>query len=862
MVFVSQRGLQSIVSQGMGSINSTLTKAVNTVSQYSNQPLTFSQIHDRFRTDLVNQAINRNSNNQSTVNNNTTNIIDQASTQAIQFLGRELSNLSSSLNNTLSQPTRNYDAILAGINDLRGTVINETNDLLGIDINGTIDRVENLIRGVFDRVLKEARDSRDFLGRQLNNTVKVIDNTLNSAGSGISKGFNGLVDKIGGIENNATKLVNSALSRFENLLKGLAAKASSVINKAPQIIAKSISPILSIVKNYTGNIVSSFGAKVDSLVKIGTEQVNSLKTNFYKNIKALFEAIRVFIGERLELFTENIGGIIKRTIEVILESTPFAAEEFRVLSEQLVLILGRIVNNEYNSFDDIERDLNLLGSNPGIAFRGVMVLAGLAGFLPLIFSISRPFIENIEHLSMEQARPTLLTPVDTASAFYRGLINQGRYSAELGKVGLSDERIELVKKVSRPLIDPAQIQFNFLRGNITESEHDRMLGEYGFTEDRISLIKHLYFVLPGVQDLITMAVREVFSPDVVEAFGQKEDFPEEFARVAEQQGLTREWAENYWAAHWGLPSPRQGFEMLHRRIVDEDELSLLLRALDVMPFWRDKLIQLSYNPITRVDVRRIYRIGEFDREQVFDAYLDLGYSPEKAEFLTRFTEITEAPKPPKEIVLLRKTVIDITMENYLEGRIDREFAIRALNQLGMEGDAVNALLSVQDLRRQHLLRGEGRLSNALKVRKMILKAYKNRSMSREEVIQAATQLGIDSVEIEIDLNDVDIEVDRIFKQKIIERVQDLYMGFTIEQQDVFSILGENDFEPLEIEDLINKMDVMRAMGERKPTKRDFETWLEMGFITDEQFETELLGLRYNRKYVNYYMRQMRQEREQ
>ena len=83
-----------------------------------------------------------------------------------------------------------------------------------------------------------------------------------------------------------------------------------------------------------------------------------------------------------------------------------------------------------------------------------------------------------------------------------------------------------------------------------------------------------------------------------------------------------------------LPSIGQGFEMLHRRVIEDADLDLLLRALDVMPFWREKLKDISYNPLTRVDVRRMHRIGVLEEEGVFNAYLDVGYNEENAQLMT------------------------------------------------------------------------------------------------------------------------------------------------------------------------------------------------------------------------------------
>ncbi|GAH58162.1 unnamed protein product, partial [marine sediment metagenome] len=134
-----------------------------------------------------------------------------------------------------------------------------------------------------------------------------------------------------------------------------------------------------------------------------------------------------------------------------------------------------------------------------------------------------------------------------------------------------------------------------------------------------------------------MAVREAFTPDIARKFGQYEDFPPEFEQWAAKKGLTKEWAERYWASHWALPSVSQGFDMLHRGIITEDELKMLLRALDVMPFWRDRLIQTSYRLLTRVDVRRMYRVGVLTEREVYEAYLHAGYDEKNAERMALFT---------------------------------------------------------------------------------------------------------------------------------------------------------------------------------------------------------------------------------
>jgi hypothetical protein len=165
------------------------------------------------------------------------------------------------------------------------------------------------------------------------------------------------------------------------------------------------------------------------------------------------------------------------------------------------------------------------------------------------------------------------------------------------------------------------------------------LRDLGWSPDRIETLKEITKIIPGVQDLVRMSVREAFSPEIAEKFGQYQDPPTAVYPWAEKLGLSKEWVDRYWAAHWELPGANQGFELLHRGIITEDELKLLLRALDVMPFWRDKLIKLSWNIPTRVDVRRFYDLRTIDEKRLREIYTGMGYHGQDLEDYVLWTKI-------------------------------------------------------------------------------------------------------------------------------------------------------------------------------------------------------------------------------
>lgn len=209
----------------------------------------------------------------------------------------------------------------------------------------------------------------------------------------------------------------------------------------------------------------------------------------------------------------------------------------------------------------------------------------------------------------------------------------------------------------------------------------------GYTPSSVEMAKEASRYYPSPQDLILFAVRDTYDPKAVADFGLGQDLPSAFVQAAEKIGISREWAEKLWQSHWRLPSMTQGFEMFHRDVIDKDQLKLLMKAQDIVPGWRDKLIQISYRTLTRVDVRRMFRIGVLDRAGVIRAYKDLGYSQEGAENMADFTEKSVR----LETAGLSRGAI---VKAYKEGHIDERTMRGYFEALGYSADVVNLYASL------------------------------------------------------------------------------------------------------------------------------------------------------------------------
>jgi len=211
------------------------------------------------------------------------------------------------------------------------------------------------------------------------------------------------------------------------------------------------------------------------------------------------------------------------------------------------------------------------------------------------------------------------------------------FQTYLEETGWSDDLITAWQEITRPLLDNRDLATAYLRGHMTPDEFNQAISKKGYSDRDRDIIDKLTQVIPPVQDLIRMSVREAFDEQAVRQFGYDDNFPAEFGAWAEKQGLSRDWAGKYWRAHWQLPSVQLGMEMLHRREIDPATFKLLLRVSDYPTYWQDKIEAVSYSPYTRVDVRRMFEMGVLGETELLEAYLDAGYNEERAAKLTEWT---------------------------------------------------------------------------------------------------------------------------------------------------------------------------------------------------------------------------------
>lgn len=456
-------------------------------------------------------------------------------------------------------------------------------------------------------------------------------------------------------------------------------------------------------------------------------------------------------------------------------------------------------------------DIEPTGIPEGVSAGILSEIGGLIGsplgLLPLIMNY---YSSGIGRLHQQEATkvytPERLRPNDIFTLIFRGAIPEDaieKWYKDLLDQGWTPHRIDAMREAIRPILSLGEIGDLYRRGEFGKDveatdEAIRRITSLGYSEDDAREIVKLFFYIPPATDMIRMVVREAWRDDVAELFETDEGYEglpfDTFAKA----GVSPEWLRAYWRSHWELPSLRQGFEMLHRGVIDFEALGTLLRVQDVMPYWRDKLTAIAYTPLTRVDVRRMYKLGVLDDTGVLKAYHDIGYNDTNALLMLEFTKEyvnTDEPTIEDEVKELTRAQV---LAGYRELVIDRETASQWLQDLTYPSGLADFFLMLEDIKE-----AERQVKDELS---FIGKAYGLGTMTREEMI------------------------DRLGKLNLPSAKSDYYT---------------------------EKFDRDRVTKAQRPSVADIKAWYKSKLIDSEEFADEMSLEGFSDYYISKYMEQIK-----
>jgi len=348
----------------------------------------------------------------------------------------------------------------------------------------------------------------------------------------------------------------------------------------------------------------------------------------------------------------------------------------------------------------------------------IMAIIGYGMALSGMFFGLPPLSRSINYLTNRLHPNALPTLSESIEAYYRGLIDYETLKDWVKSQGYDENKLKLFMELYKRLYTLEMLITMKFRGVITEEEFYNEMNKLGYDKEKADKILQISWQYPSASDWIRFAVRDVFNEEIVKKYGYDEDFPESIVPYAEKAGVDRQTLLWYWRAHWELPSPTAGYEMLHRLHpdvldmklpdgskygekykdmgldpeqikTDLDTLRELLRIADIPKYWRDRLIAIAYSPLTRVDLRRIYEMGLISDEEVLARLMEYGYTRKDAELLL---EWFKAEKMPSERDLTKTEILKLYHYRF----IDQEKAKELLKGLGYSDDEAEYLILLED----------------------------------------------------------------------------------------------------------------------------------------------------------------------
>jgi hypothetical protein len=503
----------------------------------------------------------------------------------------------------------------------------------------------------------------------------------------------------------------------------------------------------------------------------------------------------------------------------------------------------------------------------------VALVPALVGFVGgVLSSTARYAVQFWLHRAIKQGEfeanrafpAARLSTAEGVAAAQRDSFTLGQLAEDLRDLGWSDDRITaMVNAAYRwPTID--QIIELYNRGEIDAGRFMYLLRGSGLKdEDAISLSALAERLAPAT-DLIRFAVREAFDP----AFEgeQMSNYPGAlYEQYMAYLGFPAEIARLYWRAHWDLPSISQGYTFYHRfgdhrpdgGAFTEGDLRELLRIQDLLPRYHDVAIRAAFNPVTRIDLRRLYTSRVYTRDQVYLGYLDLGYNPENAEALTEFTTRTSSTAD-------RELTKSEVLNAYKRRLLDRAEASGALQDFGYDPQLADLLLAGADY-----------------------DLAQTRAARRTTVLRARFLAGLLSPAAAVtqlaDLGKPPEEIDELITlwgEQLAERVErptpsqvlGFYRDRVISGPDAAAELRLAGYDDRYVEWYIRQADAAIAEEEARksdaearasivrlpiPTRGDLTNWLRRGIITAEEFAARLLAQGYTAADVSAYAASVR-----
>ena len=357
------------------------------------------------------------------------------------------------------------------------------------------------------------------------------------------------------------------------------------------------------------------------------------------------------IAEAINNFVKDFANTLKEGVLMII----------RHLEEEAKPDIDKLIPAEFLELPYYKELKKYVEENAGKKPVPLVALAGMVGGSIIGTGVGLGiggFGRDISNWFNSWRRPTPLDIPILAYAEHTGKLDGEAIQTNYANLGYNDAYKAVLFDYYKPKLSVTELLEAEKRIENLDIDVNEELKAHGFNDKEISVLRELSYAYPSPTDFIRFAVRDVFTTDKETQEALSAEFPEDIVPYAEKAGMRKDVLEWYWKAHWELPSPTQVYEMLHRlnpKVLevrgeayksmdldveklrtDLETVKFYLKQADYDKRWRERLVAISYSPLTRVDLRRIYALGLIDDAELKARIMELGYTEKDAELIMEF----------------------------------------------------------------------------------------------------------------------------------------------------------------------------------------------------------------------------------
>ena len=753
-------------------------------------------------------------------------------------------------------------------------------------IGAALDTVQNFLARLFEAridpllggidVLEEF--SKDLASDLFSGILSVIQGQDGILATLITKIRGGTDEQIGVVTKQTEELEQFLKSGVNITLEAIEGEAKGVVTKIGDALDESQEAVFTVVTS----LGQTIGGGLDSLLA-------EIEAGVSGPLATLQESLPLQVGQLGDAVVSGLGNI--------LDLPELLGDKIKDVFSELGTLFG--LDSLVSLFKMFGQFTAESGFNPSItevianagpgrseADLGNRKSAAVLASLPIIGGFMQTLhpglYEKFRQQSFEEDRPNIFSIPDGLELLRRFPDDADTVISDLQNQGWSNDRIEQLTRLRFQLTPVADTLEAWRRGFVDDAGLTDKLTSLGWSEPDQELLRRLTFRIPPIQDMILFAIRGVFDVEESRAFGEFEGLPSEleqqfitnfgieggdfsrqvqvFATEAQKLGLSPEWVAAYWTSHWRLPSLQTAYEMFHRLQPDileaeadrvaadgftvpelsfeKPELDRLVRAQDFSSFWRPKLSAIAFNPLTRVDIRRIAKLLGKDKDWMIIQYRKVGFSPFDANLMADFTIAFNAEpdqEQTRELRDLTKTVILDFVENDL---FTAEEGVTNLQEIGYDDFAAEALVNLELAKRERALQRD-RIDFVEEQVKFGILGLNDASVELDQFGVPAAQKDVILRKLEIQLAPKPStpskgDLDNFFNQRIIG---------TEEYREGLTTRGFAD----------DAIDLYVKLDRRLPTKKELDALVIQDLMVITDYESGLVDLGYAEGIINRFI---------